>query len=197
MRKIILGFAVVAFFATQTLVAQENNDNAKVDVKIEKKIATKDGEQNMSTKIVISKDGKVIAQEEGKNIRLKDVLSKAGLSRDDVNNMSINIDSDMIGQARGGHRMMWMNDGEDMEFTFNGDDMMMFRNMHGNKMMHKGKHGKKGKNMQIHRGMSNPMMMFDGGKVSIYDFSKSDKDTKGFNAKQKKEIDFKSTVVFQ
>ena len=189
MHKILLSFAVVALISTQTLIAQEKKDDKKIDVKIEKKIETKDGKDNMTTKVIIMKDGKIVAEEEGTDVRLKEVLSKAGFTEDEINNVSVKIDSDVIGSGKGRHKMMWIGDeGEtmDFEFSMDGDDVMMYKKMHkANKM--RSKHSAHRNNMfMMHDRNMGGMMMLGDGKVSIYDYSKSDKETKAFKAKQGK-----------
>ncbi|MEN8138219.1 MAG: T9SS type A sorting domain-containing protein [Bacteroidota bacterium] len=182
MRKVVLSLVLVTLFSGYTVMAQEKSNEKKVDVKVEKKIIEKDGEQNKTTKVIVMKDGKVVLDEEGTDLTVREALRKAGISKDEIDNIEVKVDSDIMASRAGKRKMMWMNsDQEDYTFQFDMDDDFM--------MLHEGKRRPGRIPHNIHTRPFRPMM-FPEGKISVYDFSKSDEDTKEFNNIQEKEIEF-------
>jgi hypothetical protein len=173
MRKSVLAIVIIFFFSAQLLIGQNKESEKKVDVKIEKKIENVEGKEKITTKITLLNNGKVIDEEIGENVNLKDVLAKLNLTKDNINNISIKINSDI--------------EQDDNEVWMNDDDEAMFYRY--NNRIHKKHH-----NMYFMNENSLPMVM-KKNDVSIYDFSKYDNETKEFNVKQKKNIDFKNIKI--
>jgi len=180
MRNIVLVFALITFFSGQELIGQEKSDNKKIDVKIEKRITSKDGKEESFIKIILTQNGKIIAEEEGNNVSLENVLVKKGLSEDDINNISVKINSNVASNHKDIRNMM--NTAKSDEIA----DIMFLRKKDSTRKTHKYREKKTYKSHNYNR----RAMMFNDEKIAIYDFFESDKDTQAFNTKQKKEIDF-------